>query len=80
MHQSHLNFQLDERDPNIATELDNTKQRLKRKISELQYSQNQLKEDREKRIIAEKNVASLQFQNATLKKSLDDALRQVIII
>lgn len=91
---SHLNFQPAVRDSKIVAELEGTKQRLKRKMSELKSSQSQLKENQEKRVIAEsqlkenqekltiaeKNVAVLQSQNAALKKSLDETLRQVIII
>lgn len=91
---SHLNFQPSVRDSKIVAELEGTKQRLKRKMSELKSSQSQLKENQKKVIIAqsqlkenqekltiaEKNVAVLQSQNAALKKSLDETLRQVIII
>ena len=65
---SHLNFQPAVRDSKIAAELEESKQRLKRKSSELKSSQSQLKENQEKRSIAEKYVAVLQSQNAALKK------------
>jgi len=58
--------------------LEKTKKRLQKKTSELQISNSQLKEIQEKLIIAERNVAVLECQVNTLKKSLDEKSHKVI--